>query len=483
MASRVFNLDELASRIAIHLLAISSNSTVALALTCKALEVPALRAVWGTRGSLSFLIMRVLSTDAWCFTFPPGTELCLLVSSSLLDIRHPGRILYAYRSRKIHQALNRPLTIPELNRLQRYTSWMRRLDMREWGLGEEFTQLVLPPLDGTPPALPLHLRELKWWLNETNFSFLPRFITPDLVDIVITTNTFNGPGETVEPWQDLPNDVTPILRSAIGMFPTSIQRLCIQLGTGRQTQLTDEISAFVSGCGEELQVFSTNVVLSTQAIVHLMKLPNLSAWVTEQGPPQVTDMIRHGVPDGPFSLFPSLETVNMRDGPVLRWLPLFGDSKDRSPPWTIAGEGPSAITYTHPALPLDSFLISTFFPLKALVDLQINVDCLFHTCASEFTDQDVERLAIALPKLKTLTLGDWPCSSDTCPTTIRSLLSLSIHCTQLKYLNMHFRMATLREDMLDMFCYVSSHIFTWVARPLAIAWYHPISNHWAPIRP
>ena len=97
MASRVFNLDELASRIAIHLLAISPTSTVALALTCKALEVPALRELWGTRGSLSFLIMRVLSTDAWGFTFPPGTELSLLVSSTFLDIRYPGGILCAYR--------------------------------------------------------------------------------------------------------------------------------------------------------------------------------------------------------------------------------------------------------------------------------------------------------------------------------------------------------------------------------------------------
>ena len=456
MASRVFNLDELASRIATHLLAINPTSTVALALTCKALEVPVLRALWGTRGSFKFLIMRLLSTDAWRFIFTGGTDLCLLVSSTFIDIRHPVRILYAYRSRKIHQALNRPLTTWELNRLKRYTSWMRRLDMREWGLSEELTQLVLPPSDGTPPPLPLHLRKLNWWLNETNFSFLARFLTPDLVDIVITTNALNGPGETVESWDNLPSGVVPILCSAIRLFPTSIQRLCLQLGNGPQIHLTEEISAFILRCGETLREFNTNVVLSTQAIVHLMKLPNFGTWVTEQGPPQVTDLIRHGVPDGPFSLFPSLEAVTMSGGPVLRWLPLFGDVEDRTPPWTMAGKGLSAITYSHPTLSLDSFLISMFLPLKALVEVQINTDCLFHTCSSELTDQDVERLAIALPKLEALTLGGWPCSSDTCPTTIRSLLTLSIHCIQLKFLNIHFRMATLRTDVLDMLGYAYS---------------------------
>ena len=80
MASRVFNLDELASRIAIHLLGISPSSTVALALTCKALEVPALRALWGQRGSLGFLVVRLLSTDVWCPTFTRPADPCVLVS-------------------------------------------------------------------------------------------------------------------------------------------------------------------------------------------------------------------------------------------------------------------------------------------------------------------------------------------------------------------------------------------------------------------
>ena len=65
MAVSVFKLDELATQIATHLHAVSVGSTVALALTCRVLEVPALRVLWETQGSLGSLIMRVLPRDAW----------------------------------------------------------------------------------------------------------------------------------------------------------------------------------------------------------------------------------------------------------------------------------------------------------------------------------------------------------------------------------------------------------------------------------
>jgi hypothetical protein len=50
----------------------------------------------------------------------------------------------------------------------------------------------------------------------------------------------------------------------------------------------------------------------------------------------------------------------------------------------------------------------------------------------------------------------WPCSEDTCPTTVRSLLFLSVHCTKLEYLNIHFRMASLQVDMVDTVAYAYS---------------------------
>jgi len=64
MAARVFKLDELATQIAADLLAISPRTTVSLALTCKALQVPALMALWETECSPASLFCRVLSPEA-----------------------------------------------------------------------------------------------------------------------------------------------------------------------------------------------------------------------------------------------------------------------------------------------------------------------------------------------------------------------------------------------------------------------------------
>ena len=80
MAARVFKLEELATQIATHLLAINLKSTLALALTSRALEVPALKALWGLQGSFKVLITQVLTTDAYGFATSSRFDSCLLVS-------------------------------------------------------------------------------------------------------------------------------------------------------------------------------------------------------------------------------------------------------------------------------------------------------------------------------------------------------------------------------------------------------------------
>jgi hypothetical protein len=171
----------------------------------------------------------------------------------------------------------------------------------------------------------------------------------------------------------------------------------------------------------------------------------------------VADLIRHGVPDGVTSLFPSLEKLDMRSEAALEWLSHLEATKNRTSPWIIAGGSLPILAYYHPTLPLDLSLVSKFLPFTGLInlDLKIGTRCFMRPCISQFTDQDVERLAIALPKLEALTLG-WPCEADTCPTTVRSLLFLSIHCTKLKHLYIHFRVSSLQEDMVDTLDYAYS---------------------------
>jgi len=328
--------------------------------------------------------------------------------------------------------------------------------MREWGLSKELTQLVVPASARTAPALRLHLQDLQWWLNETNLSFFPKFLSPHLTRIFVTTDTLAGPGESIEPWHELPDEVVPKMCSAIKMFPSSLQCLRIRLGVRPETRLTGEISAFILGCGESFREFSTNLVLSTQAIVHLMRLPNLCEWVTEQGPPRVADLIDNGVPDGVTSLFPSLKALDLRSEVALEWLSLFETKKTNTPPWIMARGSLPTLKYYHPTLPIDSSLVSRLLLFVDLVEVSLGMGCFMRPCVSKFTDQDVERLASALPKLEALTLGRGPCHEDTCPTTVRSLLFLSVHCTKLEHLNIHFRTGNLRGDMVDLLGYAYS---------------------------
>ena len=79
LPSRVFGVEELAALIATHLVAISPRAAVALAQTCRALEVPALRALWATRSSLNSLITRVLPANACCYSIQRRTDLYQIV--------------------------------------------------------------------------------------------------------------------------------------------------------------------------------------------------------------------------------------------------------------------------------------------------------------------------------------------------------------------------------------------------------------------
>ena len=81
MASRVFSVDELATLIATRLVETSPRSAGSLARTCRALEVPALSALWGTQHSVISFITHVLPEDAWRYSPQRGAELHPIVRS------------------------------------------------------------------------------------------------------------------------------------------------------------------------------------------------------------------------------------------------------------------------------------------------------------------------------------------------------------------------------------------------------------------
>lgn len=112
MATRVFELEELATQIATSLLAISLGSTVALGLTCRALEVPARKMLRATRGSFKDPIMHVLTTDASGFKLTHRSSSFLLVSYLLSSSStgHSSTVLH-----RLAPAIGRRAVAPGLN--------------------------------------------------------------------------------------------------------------------------------------------------------------------------------------------------------------------------------------------------------------------------------------------------------------------------------------------------------------------------------
>lgn len=106
------------------------------------------------------------------------------------------------------------------------------------------------------PFLRLKLRELDLWLDESNVSVVSPFLSSSSTKIDIKSNLLAHPHERVDPrLDDIPDEMVPVMRSAIKMFPSSVQSLTIYLGNGQEARLTEEISAFILGCGESLQEF------------------------------------------------------------------------------------------------------------------------------------------------------------------------------------------------------------------------------------
>lgn len=67
-------------------------------------------------------------------------------------------------------------------------------------------------------------------------------------------------------------------------------------------------------------------------------------------------------------------------------------------------------------------------------------------CTFRLNNDDVTKLAMALPQLESLLLG-YPCSQNTCATTVACLLPISVYCVKLRELEIHFNTTNIVDDL------------------------------------
>ena len=205
--------------------------------------------------------------------------------------------------------------------------------------------------------------------------------------------------------------------------------------------LKDVISCLVLQCRPLLRSFSCGPPLSEGALLHLTQLPNLRSLDVFHEPPRTS---RH-----PLS-HPSKCCLNRAAMPWLHLLVARVEGRHRS------GLAPSPAIIKHEPLKvlafpagtcIDSVLTSSISSFQNLVSILVtNRSCPRYDCRFYLTDDDVEDFAIRLPSLTSLRLGE-ACSSFGCGTTVSSLLSLSTHCLELTYSEIHFNTLDIVEDV------------------------------------
>ena len=281
---------------------------------------------------------------------------------------------------------------------------------------------------GSPDGLLFpKLEWLHWDLEEAGAAlpFFCLFLSPHLRRITLYTGL---------PIYHPPSGRMAALTQFLSALPTSLESLDVGFGQEDADPVKDALSSFICRCGPFLRSLGTFVPLSDAATLHLMQLPNLSRWETDQGPPQVTLT----------PILQSLEHFDLNGEAALPWLRFLASGEDCAP----TRERLKFLDLPNGTV-IDSTFLSPVVTLRNLVKLRVNnVACKAAAggCSFRLTDGDIEDLAAALPHLKSLRLGE-PCDLNTCKTTVASLMSISVHCPDLLLLETHFNVQTIVGDI------------------------------------
>jgi len=320
---------------------------------------------------------------------------------------------------------------------------MYQISMELWVLLEEETlsklRLNSPP-SGWFPAL----QDLYWYIAKSdNSSCTDLFFSPRLKRISI---------RMTPAWDHIPipPSILPILTPIILTSPTSgLERMSV--GDGHQTMawahFKDEFSSVILRCGPSFREYDSPVPLSDAALDHLIHLPHPCTWRIQSPPPT------YSASSLPL-VFPPLEVLTLGKSAACGWLPLSRRLEDSTTqgvtPLSKAKEFLKVLNLEDiPGINIDPSFVSTIQCFRNLVFLNAEDFCQYEydngQCNFELDNDNVTELVMALTQLESLLLG-FPCSENTCLTTVACLLLISVHCSKLERLMIHFNTTNIIDD-------------------------------------
>ena len=320
----------------------------------------------------------------------------------------------------------------EWEKLRKHGSWMRELEFLEDE--DEISRDVFDVLLRRSHSEPLCPRLLKLsWVSDSVFGgYFVHFLSPQLREVQLASRSgtvFSFP-------------------HAISALPTS------SLETLRLSVIGDEsvkraiFSLFktVPGGLKMLEVSHMDQLWDGAWCRIMVLLPRLRTLETDQFPPSQSP------PSAPVFFFP-LRQASFRGPGASRWIHFLSENCGQSVV-TPAGPKPRTVApllsqlYCDFDVQLDSPLMSCFRVFQNLSSLRLGGGCSSNVCAFRLTDEDVSQFATQLPRLRRLSLG-FVCALNTCTTTANSLLTLSVHCKELRELRIHFNTRNFARDVGD----------------------------------
>jgi len=300
---------------------------------------------------------------------------------------------------------------------------------------------VNSPPGGWFPAL----QHLFLSIAESNLPYADLFFSPRLKRIYIYVS---WPRDDIA----LPLGSLQTLASIISALPTSsLER--ISMGTNHQTMpwthLRDSFSSIILRCGPSFTDYSSPVPLSNAALDHLIHLPHLHTWDIHGPPPT------YSASSLPL-VFPPLRELSFWKGAACGWFPLLRRFEDGASttqgvtPLSKAKESLKILDIRDMSgINIDPSSVSTIQCFRNLVDLHVHVFCPHEgergQCIFKLNDDNVTELAMALTQLESLVFGR-PCYKNTCLTTVACLLQISVHCSKLEELEIHFNTTSIVDD-------------------------------------
>jgi len=315
---------------------------------------------------------------------------------------------------------------------------MRRVSVYEvWSVEEDTLHKfrVNSPADGWFPAL----EGLSWCITKSNLPYLDLFFFPHLKKVSICASWAESSFES----EGL-HEILPVIASTISALPVSTLQ-GLHLSVHPWAYFTASFSSVVLRCGPPLTVFTSTTPLSDTVIDHLIHLPHLHTW-SIGGPPPA-----YSASSLPL-VFPPLVELTLKGGTAREWFSLFERLEGPATPLSRVKESLKSlhINLNHPSPIIDVRFASPIRMFRNLVSLNVETFChdtnSENRCVFKLNDDDVTKLAIALPQLQSLFLGD-PCPENTCATTVACLLQISVHCVKLRELKIHFNTRNVVGDL------------------------------------